>query len=249
MAGTEHPTTSEDASSELTVSLAETAGALFSAGSLKDTLQRVVDLAVETIDGCDFAGVFVFDGAVITTPVHTDPVVIEVDALQHQSGEGPCLDAIAEGATFYADELADDVRWPRFGPQADAAGIRSALALRLSADGARGAVNLYSGYPQAFGVVDRAKGLILAQLAGLALSLAEAHDEEELRADNLQAGLITREVIGQAEGILMERERISSDQAFDILRRASQHLNIKLRDVAEALVETGERPQTGASLP
>jgi AmiR/NasT family two-component response regulator len=116
----------------------------------------------------------------------------------------------------------------------------------LSADGTRGALNLYARYPNAFGVVDRGKGLVLAILAGVALSAAEVHDEEEHRTVNLQAALVSRELIGQAEGILMERERITADQAFDILRRASQHLNIKLRDVAQSLVDSGETPNTGA---
>jgi AmiR/NasT family two-component response regulator len=83
----------------------------------------------------------------------------------------------------------------------------------------------------------------------LALSSAEAHDAEDRRLDNLQDALVTREVIGQAQGILMERERITPDQAFAVLRRASQHLNVKLRVVAQALVDTGERPQTGAPAP
>jgi len=249
MASSEQPGASHELVIEVTGSLAQTAKALYSTGSLEDTLQLVVELAVETIDGCDFAGIFVLDGGSITTAVHTHPVVIDVDALQHGTGEGPCLGAIASGGTFYADELTEDPRWPDFGPQAHAAGVRSALALCLSADGTRGALNLYARYPRAFGVVDRGKGLILASLAGLALSSAAAHDDEERRNANLQAGLVTREVIGQAEGILMERERITSDEAFDILRRASQHLNIKLRDVAQALVDTGERPETDSPDP
>ena len=79
----------------------------------------------------------------------------------------------------------------------------------------------------------------------MAFSSARTHEDEERRAANLQAALATREMIGQAQGILMERERITPDQAFDILRRASQHLNVKLRDVAQNLVDTGERPDTG----
>ena len=79
--------------------------------------------------------------------------------------------------------------------------------------------------------------------------MAEAHEEEERRAENLRQALITRQLIGQAQGILMERERITAEQAFDILRRASQHLNTKLREVAQELVETGERPPTGSGGP
>lgn len=238
---------SVDPTAELTTAFSRTAEALFSAGSVKATLQSVVDLAVATIEGCDFAGIFLLRDDTVTTPVHTDPVVAEVDALQQAAGEGPCLDAIAQGLTFYAEELADDSRWACFGPRAAAAGMRSLLALRLSADGTMGALNLYALYPRAFGVIDRAKGLVLAGLAGLALTLAEAHEQEERRADNFHRALITRELIGQAQGILMERERITSDQAFDILRRASQNLNVKLSEVAQHLVDTGESPRVGKS--
>ncbi len=123
--------------------------------------------------------------------------------------------------------------------------MRSLLALPLALNGAPGALNLYARYPQAFGVIDRGRGLLLAALAGLAFATARAHEEEERKAAQLHSALATREMIGQAQGILMERERISSDQAFDILRRASQHLNLKLRVVAQELVDTGERPDTG----
>lgn len=234
-----------DPSSELSANFDDTARILFTAGTVADTLAQVVGLAVATVDGCDFAGLFLLERDVITSPVHTDPIVNEVDALQHQSGEGPCLDAIARSQIFYAEDLAEDSRWPRFGPQAVAAGIRSVLALPLTTNGSSGALNLYARYPAAFGVADRAKGVILASLAGLAVSVARSHEDEERRADNLNTALATRELIGQAQGILMERERITSDQAFDILRRASQHLNRKLRDVAQDLVDTGARPETG----
>jgi putative methionine-R-sulfoxide reductase with GAF domain len=234
-----------DPTSELAADFSETARILFAAGSVIDTLAQVVELAVTTIDGCDFAGLFLLEKEVVTSPVHTDPIVDQIDALQHETGEGPCLDAIADRLIFYADDVADDSRWPRFGPQASAAGIRSVLALPLTTNGSLGALNLYARYPAAFGVVDRAKGVILASLAGLAVAAAHSHEDEELRAANLNVALASREVIGQAQGILMERERISAAQAFDVLRRASQHLNRKLRDVAQDFVDTGARPETG----
>lgn len=245
MAETDSSRTQEDVTQELTNRFTESARVLFSAGAVTDTLQRVVELAVDTIEGCDFAGIFLLDGDVVTTPVHTDPIVIEVDAFQHRYEQGPCLDAVADDSTLYAEDLADDTRWPLYGPEAMAAGVRSVLALSLSARGTKGALNLYARYPQAFGVIDRAKGLLLAGLAGQALSTAQAHDEETQRLDNLEGALLSRAIIGQAQGILIERERITGNQAFDILRRASQHLNIKLRDVAQNLVDTGESPQTG----
>ena len=84
-------------------------------------------------------------------------------------------------------------------------------------------------------------------MAGLALSIAHSHQDEERRAADLHAALSSRETIGEAMGILMERERITAQQAFNVLRRASQHLNVKLREVAENLIETGEHPETGQS--
>lgn len=231
----------------LTADFSETARHLFSAGGVHDTLAQVVHAAVGTIEGCDCAGVFVMADGVVTTSVHTDPIVVEVDALQHRDREGPCLDAVFQGVPVYCSDLANDPRWPLFGPAAAAKGMRSLLALPLLDDDTPGALNLYARYPEAFGVVDRARGLLLAAVAGLAFSTARSHEDDARREMNLHVALATREVIGQAQGILMERERITADQAFDVLRRASQHLNVKLREVAQTLIETGERPDTGAS--
>jgi GAF domain-containing protein len=235
----------QDSLSELSRSVSQAASAMFSAGSVIDTLAIVVELALTTVEGCDFAGLFMMDSDVVTTPVFTDPAVLEVDAAQHRTGEGPCLDAIVHRQMIYADDLRTDVRWPNFSPQAVGGGIRSVLSLPLAPDSQAGALSLYARFPAAFGVVDRAKATILASLASLALSVAHSHEDEERRSENLNAALGTRETIGEALGILMERERITADQAFDILRRASQHLNIKLRDVAQNLVDTGESPDTG----
>jgi hypothetical protein len=239
------PTAAEDSFSEFAISFSETAGSLFAAGSVTNTLLSVVDLAVSTIEGCDFAGLFLIDTGVLTTPVHTDPLVVEVDSLQHQTNERPCLDAIAQRLIFYAEDLDKDLRWPHFAPLATGAGVRSVLALPLAADAQLGALNLYARYPSAFGVVDRAKAAILVSMASLALSVARSHEDEERRAANFHAALSSRETIGEAMGILMERERITPEQAFDVLRRASQHLNVKLREVAQNLIDTGEDPDTG----
>jgi hypothetical protein len=124
-------------------------------------------------------------------------------------------------------------------------GIRCVLALSLSAE-RLSALNLFATLPAAFGATDRAKGQLFATLARLALDSAEERAAGEERSLNLQTALHSRELIGQAQGILMERERITAEQAFDVLRRASQHLNIKLSAVASNLVETGESPETGS---
>ena len=137
MADAEHPPTHDIRTSELTASFSETAQALFSAGSAADTLKAVVDLAVETIDGCDFASVFVVDGNAVTTPVGTDSVAADVDVAQHQARKGPGFDAISQGGTVYAEDLADDGAGVPSGREAAKAGVRSTLALRLSDDASR----------------------------------------------------------------------------------------------------------------
>lgn len=132
--------------------------------------------------------------------------------------------------------------WAVWSPAAVQAGVRSSLSLSMLSGNRRGALNCYASLPYAFGALDRGKALVLATLGGLALAGADAKDEAGARAGSLQAALVTRELIGQAQGILMERERISADQAFDVLRKASQHLNVKLRDVAQEVVHTGTNP-------
>ena len=228
---------------ELEGTVAEIATALFARGTVEQTLQRIVRLAERAVDGCEAAGVMVTQDGTLSTVASTSELVITVDQIQIDADEGPCVDALRHSTGFYANDLLDEQRWPTFSGAAVAAGIRSVLAYSLSAE-RPSALNLYASLPLAFGATDRAQGELFATLARLALDTAEHRAAEETNTANLAAALLTREVIGQAQGILMERERITSDQAFDMLRRASQHMNIKLREVAEALVETGEAPAT-----
>ena len=214
---------------------------LFAPGTVSETLHHIVNLAAQSIEGCDAAGIFVFDAGVAVTAAASDPLVFQLDGLQIDSGEGPCLDASATGTTFYATDLVDEQRWPTFAPLAVGAGARSVLAyplsrLRISA------LNLYGRHPFAFGATDRAQGYLFATLARLALDSASEREADGRKEANLLEALRTREVIGQAQGILMERERITAEQSFDVLRRASQKMNIKLRTVAETVVQTGQNP-------
>ncbi len=230
---------------ELVAEIAAVANALLSGNTLEETLQQVVSTAVSAMDGCDSAGVFVVDGRAVRSVAYTSDAVVELDQFQDTLDEGPCLDAASSAAVVYVSDLSEDDRYPRFRAAAMSADIRTVLACPLSTDGMRGALNLYARLPNAFGATDRAKGTILAALAGAAIASTSRRADLQSQNLNLQAALVSRELIGQAQGILMERERVSAEQAFDILRRASQHLNEKLRDVAQTLVETGESPNTG----
>jgi ANTAR domain len=232
VSATEPPAEGEEAASaDAATGLPEVARVLLADGSVGTTLARIVATAVDTIDGCDSAGVFVVKGGDVTAPAAAGALAAQLDVLQRELNEGPCLDALAQAGPVYAHDLAEASPWPAFARAAVDAGVRSSLSVHVAA-----------GDTPAFGATDRAKAVMLAVLAGLALSAAEARQAEDARIANLEAALISRNLIGQAQGILMERERITADQAFDILRRASQHLNIKLRDVAQRLVDTGEGP-------
>jgi hypothetical protein len=227
---------------QLAAAFAHIASVLSTAADTEELLQRVVQLAVATIDSCDFAGVMTRPNGRPLTAAASAPIVRTLDLLQLEAREGPCLDVIEHASSRYAVDLLGDERWPSFAQAAVETGVRSVLAFHLGVEGIAAALNLYAQLPDAFSPSDRAHGAIFATHASVALAQQHQHAAVVNRADTLQQALTTRELIGQAQGILMEREGISGPEAFDILRRASQHLNVKLRDVAQRLVDTGESP-------
>lgn len=234
-----------DELTDIETTFSEVALSLFAPGTVQGTLERMVQLAVLTIDGCEAAGVLALgNGGTPTTQAASSSLAVVIDQLQVAADEGPCLESARRGSTVYANDLLDDERWPGFAAAAVDTGIRTVLAHALPA-GTPGALNLYASMPDAFGATARAQAVLFATLARLALDSAEERALDEERAVNLTEALRTRELIGQAQGILIERERITAEQAFDVLRRASQHLNVKLREVAATLVETGQHPDTG----
>jgi hypothetical protein len=235
-------TTGTDSGAHVAQHLADIARILLAPSTVSDTLNLIVTMAVASIDGCDEAGLCeLTHGGGQSVP--TSALVAELDDLQTSLGEGPCLDVLGGQDSVYVDDLQDSVTWPRFAPLAAQAGLRSALAYRLfTGPETLGALLMYARLPAAFNATDRAQGLIFATHASMALSVAQSQASERGRTTNLQTALLSREIIGQAQGILMERERITADQAFDLLRRSSQHLNVKLRDVAQELVDTGSVP-------
>lgn len=224
--------------------LPEALTSMFNTASVGNALDKIVDLATHVIDGCTAAGVMTVDADGIATVAASSSLVVDVDQLQIDADDGPCVEAARRATTIYAHDLLDDARWPTFAPPAVEAGIRTVLACSLPADGST-VLNLYAPLPAAFGATDRAQASLFASLARIAFDNAEERADSTMRADNLVIALQTRDLIGQAQGILIERERITADQAFDVLRRASQHMNIKLREVAQTLVETGKTPDTG----
>jgi PAS domain-containing protein len=199
-------------------------------------LQHVVAHA-RSVPGCDEAGItLVRPRGHVDSPVTTGELAAACDQLQYDLGEGPCLQAVALQQTVRANQLASDPRWPNFGPKAAELGIGSMLAVPLAVfRGTTGALNLYASAEDAF---DRDSELIAEAFASHA-AIALAHAELEA---NLRVGLTTREEIGRAVGILMERHRVNATAAFDMLVYASQRAHRKLRDLAVWVNMTGEDP-------
>jgi GAF domain-containing protein len=202
------------------------------------TLQRAVDLAAQHLDGQVYASVsLVRARRHVDTPASSDERATRADHLQYELAQGPCLDAIWEQDTFAIDDMTTEDRYPQWSRRVhEDTGIRSSLSLQLFTTATSlGALNLYSPHPAAFDDQGRAEALIFAAHAAIALQRAQT--EEHLRS-----ALLTRLVIGQAEGILMERFGLDATRAFETLQRVSQHSNVKLRDVAQRLVETRHTP-------
>lgn len=234
-----------DRTPELADLFASIARQLQAAGSLEKVQHLITTAAVETVGGCHHAAISLLTqhGGLITVAA-TDDVPPRVDALQYQLGEGPCVDTIGDHEVYLVDDLATECRWPRFGPKAAAdTGVASMLAFRLFVEqGSLGALNFYSRDRGAFDDDARHIGAILAAHAAIAMSAAQDRHNTE----NLERALQSNRTIGMALGIVMGRRHVTEDTAFDLLRRTSQHLNTKLRDLAERVVETGELPESGA---
>ena len=222
---------------------AEVARSLQTAATVGELLQRIVALAVEIIAGCDHAGITLVTNDQITTAASSDPVVVELDRIQSETGEGPCIDAIRKHATFESTDLSKSLEWPNFARRVAPTGVRSMLGIRLFvADDTMGALNLFSERVHGFDEEARQIAEVFATHASIALAAAAVHDRDFHSITGLGEALTTRDVIGQAKGILMATHKINADDAFARLRRASQAANVKLRTIADHVVTTGELP-------
>ncbi|HTZ45438.1 MAG TPA: GAF and ANTAR domain-containing protein [Jatrophihabitans sp.] len=205
------------------------------------TLEGVVRAAVRTVPGAEAAGITVARGSTFRTLAPTGELPRQVDAIQYELRSGPCVDAIVEETCFRTGDLEHDTRWPTFGKRAAIeVGVHSMMALRLFiSDGEQedtiGALNLYATEHDAFGSTSATLGWVFATHAAIALDGARAVEQ----ATNLETAQHSNREIGMAMGVLMSRHRLTSSQAFDLLRMASQHTHRKLRDIASEVVEIG----------
>jgi GAF domain-containing protein len=204
--------------------------------TVEETVEKVLEFALKAI-GCDFAGViFVHGKRHIETAAATDPIVAKLDAMQSDVGEGPDVSVIEDRLAVIVSDTRLEGRWPTWARHVADAGIRSLLSVRMYTDDETiGTLNAYSRQPDAFDVDDQAVAHVLARHAAVALGNAR-------KIENLWQAVDARKRIGQAQGILMERFDLTADQAFAVLLRYSQDNNVKLRTVADRLVETRELP-------
>lgn len=200
------------------------------------TLEHIVHLAVETLDACEFAGISYVEKRTITSPASSNDVPRVLDELQSETGEGPCLDAIRDHAVFKTGDLATEQRWPHFAARAyRQTGVTSILSMRLFAEeDTMGCLNLYSTRRDAFNDTDIALASVFATHAAVAMDSAK-------REQGLQARADTRDLIGQAKGVIMSSIGCSADAAFGLIVRQSQHENRKVVDVAAEIAARASR--------
>jgi transcriptional regulator with GAF, ATPase, and Fis domain len=198
------------------------------------TLRGIVDAAVDIVPGARWAGISLIHGRRVQSEVPTDPIVAELDQLQTDLGEGPCASVLREHHTVHIEDMSAETRWPRFVQRAMTLGVHSLLSFQMFVRTENlGALNLYGDAADVFTDESLLVGGALAQHAAVAMAGATA-------VSQLKSALASRDLIGQAKGVLMERNNLTGLQAFEALTRASQTTQMKLVDVARWVVEYHE---------
>lgn len=213
------------------VEMSRRLAAALSPGDLDQTLHQVTAAAVEVLPEVSHASISVrhADGR-LETAAPTDPVLLELDRVQYDLHEGPCYDSAVETQHAAAPDLATDPRYPRYAPHALAEGIRAQAGIRLfDARDSRGAINLYSRDVGAFRDLE-VVGQLFVHHAATALEYAR-------QIDNLTTAMQSRQLVGQAVGVVMERFGLDEARAFAFLTRMAAQHEIKVREVARRLLE------------
>lgn len=194
---------------------------------------EIVAAAVEMIPGCDEGSISVVVGKSVSSDAASGELPRVVDAIQTEVGQGPCLDAVRLATTVLVSDMATETRWPSFSHRAALAGAAAMLSFHLYVEGeSLGALNLFARSAGAFTPESEHIGVLFASHAAIAFASAQKLARVQVRG-------ASQLVIGQAEGILMERHKVTSDVAFGMLVRTSQARNTKLAQVADQLVIEG----------
>jgi GAF domain-containing protein len=210
---------------------------------LADVLTEITGIARRAMPSIEAASVTLIRGEKPFTAAFDGQMALDADELQYERGYGPCMDAGRAGQILLVDDMRSDQRWPDYAQHAAAHGVLSSLSVPLPFQGATiGALNTYAGRPQFLDDNDLEIAEEVAAWVGVAVGNAEAAARTIEDPNHLRTAMMSRAVIEQAKGILMERHKIKEDEAYTILTHASQRTNTKLRDVAAELVQTGAVP-------
>jgi transcriptional regulator with GAF, ATPase, and Fis domain len=217
--------------------LEQLAADLVEVPDVDDTLDGALQLAIR-VAPCDAASLSLHhQGRELQTTAASDPVAERAHELQLELGEGPCVDAVWDHDDVNVVlQVPDDRRWPRWGPHAAELGLASLIAVRLfTTERSIGVLDLYSYRKRDYDNDD----VLAARVIAARVSAAVANARHQA---NLRQAIDSRNLVGQAQGILMERYALSADAAFAVLRRYSQEQNRKLHTVAQQLIETRRLP-------
>jgi len=215
---------------DLAAAMAEAALSLKESETVEDALARLVVVAQSVIPGVEQCGVSVAGRKAVTTMASTDRMVDRLDQLQYQLGEGPCLDAMRHHTSVVVEDMRTETRWPRFAPRAAEAGCISQMGVEIFCESGRvGGLNLYSSRPTAFDDHSFQAATLLAVHTSVVMG-------KVIAVDDLKYALRTRQLIGQAVGIVMYRYAVDERAAFAYLVRTSQNSNVKVHDVAARIV-------------
>jgi GAF domain-containing protein len=216
------------------------AGVVLADRELTDVLTEVVGLARRAMPGAEASSITLIRDDKPFTVAFDGQMAMDADELQYERGYGPCLDAGRAGEMFLVTDMRTEERWPDYAVHVADRGVRSSLSVPLPFQGATiGALNNYASIPAAFGDADVILGQEAAAFVAIAVGNAEASARATQDVTNMRTAMLSRSVIEQAKGILMERYKVTAEQAFTLLTHASQRSNVKLRDVAEELTSTG----------
>ena len=217
--------------SDFVQSIAEAARTLNQPRSLDETLQTIVEVACNSVPRFDQVGIATLHNGKVETRAFSGDLVLRLDEIQYGLREGPCSAALQGTDAVSVSSLRVEHRWPRYVPQALALGIRSQMTVKLFLEqDALGGINFYSTSSDDVSHDSQALARLFATHATIALGRARERQ-------TLNEALQTRKVIGEAIGILMERYEMTEDRAFAFLVRASSNTNIRLRAVAQELVD------------
>ncbi|ORW95395.1 histidine kinase [Mycobacterium sp. IEC1808] len=218
---------------ELAERMAQLSREMAAPRALEHILADVTAAAVQLIPAADVAGVLLVQkGGDFASLADTDGLVAQLDKLQYDFGEGPCADAALKQTVVRADDMRNEPRWPRYAPAAVAHGVLGSLSFKLyTADRTAGALNLFSFRAGVWDTEAETIGSVFAAHAAAAI-MAGRHGEQ------MESALSSRDRIGQAKGIIMERYGVDEVRAFEMLRALSQESQEKLVDIAERVIET-----------